>query len=210
MQYQRTGILTSLLVHTALFALVFGVSRLLTSPSGPFVLDIGILTSSTVAPSKAALKKNVHRKPEAPPEKSTIKQQEAPSETAVAEKAVARQEQTASETSANSATTENEPGSGDKGSDTIGPVFDADYLHNPKPAYPPIARRLKLEGTVIVQVLVSAAGKPAIVRLGKSSGSSVLDQAALTAVQSWSFIPARQGGEPVPAWVDIPIRFHLV
>jgi len=91
----------------------------------------------------------------------------------------------------------------------VGPIFDADYLRNPAPPYPLIARHLKLQGTVVVRVLVSQEGEPDVVRLEKSSGSSVLDQTALNAVKRWSFIPARQGDTPIPAWVDVPILFRL-
>ena len=91
----------------------------------------------------------------------------------------------------------------------IGPVFDADYLNNPVPPYPAAARKLKLQGTVIVRVLVSPQGKPEIIQLAESSGISVLDGAALKAVKDWSFVPAREGENPVAAWVDVPIRFRL-
>lgn len=91
----------------------------------------------------------------------------------------------------------------------IGPIFDADYLRNPAPPYPSVARQLKLQGTVIVRVLVSPEGRPEAVRLEKSSSSSVLDQTALNAVQRWTFVPARQGDTPIPAWVDVPILFRL-
>jgi protein TonB len=89
------------------------------------------------------------------------------------------------------------------------PQYDAAYLHNPPPAYPPLAKRLNMEGSVIVRVLVDTAGRPAQVELERSSGASILDQAALKAVRQWSFVPARQGGEAVAAWVNVPIRFHL-
>jgi protein TonB len=198
------------LIHAALFALLLGAGRLLPASSGPIAFDISILANATGSQRNEVRKKTEHRHPTTPSEKPAVKQQEASSETAVAEKAVAKQEQATPETTATNATKESELGSDTKGADVVGPVFNADYLHNPKPVYPPIARRMKLEGTVIVHVLVSVAGKPDIVRLGKSSGAALLDQAALAVVQGWSFIPARQGNKAIPAWVDIPIRFHLV
>lgn len=94
-------------------------------------------------------------------------------------------------------------------SDVVGPFFDADYLNNPAPRYPPIARKLNLQGTVVVRVLVDPEGKPAVVRLEKSAGSSVLDQTALNTVQGWLFVPARQGDQPKSAWVDVPILFRI-
>jgi protein TonB len=47
------------------------------------------------------------------------------------------------------------------------------------------------------------------VRLHTSSGSSLLDDAAIAAVNKWRFVPARQGGNPVAAWVQVPVAFKL-
>ena len=91
----------------------------------------------------------------------------------------------------------------------VAPIFEADYLNNPKPIYPPAARRLRLQGIVIVRVTVTSEGKPTEVRVATSSGVPILDQAALAAVQTWSFVPARRGTDAVYADVDVPIRFSL-
>ncbi len=91
----------------------------------------------------------------------------------------------------------------------VAPLFDAAYLNNPAPPYPRSARKLGLEGTVILRVLVSPDGKPAQVRVETSSGTQTLDEAALNAVRKWSFVPARQGERSVTASVDVPIRFNL-
>jgi hypothetical protein len=37
----------------------------------------------------------------------------------------------------------------------------------------------------------------------------ILDQSALLTIRQWRFIPARKGGEAIPFWVNIPIKFHL-
>ncbi len=91
----------------------------------------------------------------------------------------------------------------------IPPNFNADYLMNPAPSYPPIARRMGEQGRVILRVLVAADGMPERVELRKSSGSSRLDESALTTVRTWKFLPARQGDRPVAAWVLVPISFSL-
>jgi protein TonB len=89
------------------------------------------------------------------------------------------------------------------------PIYEAAYLNNPKPPYPPIAKRLHIQGTVLVRALVNPAGSPENVELARSSGSEVLDEAALKAVMGWKFVPARQGDQTVTATVEIPIHFHL-
>jgi periplasmic protein TonB len=93
--------------------------------------------------------------------------------------------------------------------DVVPPRFDAAYLSNPPPVYPMISRRMHEQGRVLLQVLVSAAGDAAKVELKTSSGSSRLDQAALETVKNWRFIPAKQGQQPVDAWVLVPIAFAL-
>jgi protein TonB len=89
------------------------------------------------------------------------------------------------------------------------PRFDANYLNNPKPAYPLASRRLGEQGRVILRVSVRADGTPAEVTLDRSSGSTRLDQAALEAVRQWRFIPARRGDTAVAESVRVPISFSL-
>lgn len=98
---------------------------------------------------------------------------------------------------------------GSEGDSVIGPSYNAAYLSNPPPNYPAVARRLKLQGTATIRVLVTAEGRPKSVTLETSSGSRILDEAALDAVQHWSFVPARRGRISVSAEVDVPVRFHL-
>jgi protein TonB len=89
------------------------------------------------------------------------------------------------------------------------PDFRAAYLRNPPPGYPAAARRNGEEGTVTLRVLVSVEGAPRDVLLERSSGSGLLDAAALAAVKNWRFAPARRGGEAQEAWVLVPIVFRL-
>ncbi|QTQ36011.1 Periplasmic biopolymer transport protein linking inner and outer membranes [Aromatoleum petrolei] len=87
--------------------------------------------------------------------------------------------------------------------------FDAAYLNNPAPAYPPLSRRMREEGKVMLRVQVTAEGLPAQVDLAESSGFARLDAAAREAVQRWRFVPAKQGAQPVAAAVIVPIVFKL-
>ena len=86
---------------------------------------------------------------------------------------------------------------------------DVAYLHNPKPAYPTMARKLGLEGTVMLRILVNQDGQPEQTRLLGTSGIEVLDSAALDAVKQWRFSPARKGRVAIAHWVDVPITFKL-
>lgn len=87
--------------------------------------------------------------------------------------------------------------------------FDAAYLNNPAPAYPPLARRMREEGRVLLRVRISAEGLPQAVQVNESSGSARLDNAARDAVERWRFAPARQDDKAVEAWVIVPIVFKL-
>lgn len=89
------------------------------------------------------------------------------------------------------------------------PRFDADYLNNPAPAYPPLSRRLHEEGKVVLRVFVEASGAAGTVEIRTSSGFERLDKSAVTAVSRWKFVPAKQGVEAVGAWVLVPIIFSL-
>ncbi|WP_240327690.1 energy transducer TonB [Dechloromonas sp. HYN0024] len=85
--------------------------------------------------------------------------------------------------------------------------FDADYLHNPKPVYPALSRRMNEEGKVLLKVRVSAQGTALDVAISKSSGFPRLDAAAVDAVGRWRFVPARRGDEAVDSSVIVPITF---
>jgi len=98
---------------------------------------------------------------------------------------------------------------GAEASQVIGPSYNAAYLRNPAPPYPAAARWLRLQGTATVRVLVSLDGRPMTLRLEKTSGARILDDAALKAVKHWLFVPARHGSEPVAAEIDVPVRFRL-
>jgi protein TonB len=89
------------------------------------------------------------------------------------------------------------------------PIFSADYLDNPAPAYPTLSRRLGEQGRVLLRVLVSTAGTAEEVQVRNSSGHARLDEAARDTVRRWRFVPAKRGTEPVAAWVLIPISFRL-
>jgi len=89
------------------------------------------------------------------------------------------------------------------------PAFGAAYLRNPPPRYPPDARRSGAEGTAVLRVWVGADGQPTRVEVDRSSGHRALDDAALSAVKNWRFVPAQRGGEAVEGIVTVPLVFRL-
>lgn len=87
--------------------------------------------------------------------------------------------------------------------------FRANYAHNPKPEYPPVAKSRGWTGKVLLRVQVSAEGLSNGVAVEQSSGHEMLDDAAVEAVKQWRFIPAKRGETPVASSVIVPIIFTL-
>jgi protein TonB len=77
------------------------------------------------------------------------------------------------------------------------------------PAYPSSARRLGIQGTAILHVLVAESGRVADVIVKQSAGHPDLDRAATDAVRRWRFEPGRRGAEPVEMWVQLPFEFRF-
>ena len=83
-------------------------------------------------------------------------------------------------------------------------------LHNHGLAHGNLSKREREQGTVMLRVLVSAAGRADQVLIERSSGHRRLDDAAQDVVQKrWRFAPARKGEETISAWVLVPIQFEL-
>jgi len=82
------------------------------------------------------------------------------------------------------------------------------FVHHAYPIYPPSMKRQNKEGVVMIEALVDATGKVRKVDVLESAGE-LFDQAAITAIQNSTFIPANTNGKPVPVLLRIPIRFRL-
>lgn len=96
-------------------------------------------------------------------------------------------------------------GEGSGGGETTG----IQILSAPAPAYPESARRAGISGTTVVGMTVSTDGSVSSAWVESSSGNSTLDSAAVSAVYSWRFVPAKQNGTPVTANSRVPITFNL-
>lgn len=86
---------------------------------------------------------------------------------------------------------------------------DANYLNNPKPAYPRIARQRHWEGRLVLRVYVTADGRCGDLSVYRSSGHESLDESALAAVRQWRFMPGKHGDAAIASWVNVPIEFTL-
>lgn len=72
-----------------------------------------------------------------------------------------------------------------------------------------MARERRWQGEVLLRARILADGSAGEVRLERSSGHEMLDEAALEAVQRWRFEPAKEADAPVDSWAIIPIEFKL-
>ena len=76
--------------------------------------------------------------------------------------------------------------------------------------FPPQALRQRMQGSVLLRVLVDETGKPVNVVIEKSSGYTLLDRSAREQVlASWLFQPALVDGHAVRAWARVPVTFDL-
>jgi protein TonB len=91
----------------------------------------------------------------------------------------------------------------------VPPRAEAGQRANPAPPYPTLSRRLREQGTVILDILIRADGKVGEIKLKTSSGFKRLDEAAITAVKRWRYDPATQGGKAIDYWYELPLEFNL-
>jgi protein TonB len=85
-----------------------------------------------------------------------------------------------------------------------------EYARAPAPAYPRAALRARIEGTVLLEVLVDVDGRPLRVDVREGSGDRRLDAAAREQVLAhWRFRPAIRDGRAVQAIGLVPINFRL-
>jgi protein TonB len=85
------------------------------------------------------------------------------------------------------------------------PAMPDDRFRNRPPPYPLEAAMRRETGSVVVLIHVSAYGLATGAEVVESSGSPLLDAAAVGAVRRWHFHPAMKDGLAVP--FDMPFRF---
>jgi periplasmic protein TonB len=84
----------------------------------------------------------------------------------------------------------------------------SDVVASPiKPSYPLLARQMKVQGSVILQALISKDG--VIQNLRVVSGPHILASAAQDAVRQWHFKPHLEGSEAVETQAKITVNFTI-
>jgi len=75
------------------------------------------------------------------------------------------------------------------------------------PTYPPLARQARIQGTVMLRVLITKAGDIQNVRL--VSGHPMLAPAAIEAVKQWRYQPYMVNGNPADVETSVQVVFKL-
>lgn len=79
----------------------------------------------------------------------------------------------------------------------------------PYPLYTDEARKVKVQGTVTLRVLVGTDGRAAQIHVSRGVGYG-LDERAVETVRGWKFLPARDAARRVvPVWITIETVFRL-
>jgi TonB family protein len=85
-------------------------------------------------------------------------------------------------------------------------VMDRLLIRKVDPVYPEAARRVNLQGVVILDAVVAADGS--VVNLHPVSGNDTLVASAMDAARWWRFRPYRVHGEAAPVETTLSIEFH--
>jgi protein TonB len=75
--------------------------------------------------------------------------------------------------------------------------------------YPEIARKAGVEGRVLVWAQIDVDGSVVRTKIVKSLGPNGCDEAAVNAIKSVSWKPAKQRDRPVKVWIAVPVDFKL-
>lgn len=88
-------------------------------------------------------------------------------------------------------------------------ISGVEYIQPPQPEYPPLSRRMREEGKVLLRILVDEKGHPERVEIHTPSGFARLDEAARQAAKRALFKPHLENGRPVPVFALVPVNFSL-
>ncbi len=80
-------------------------------------------------------------------------------------------------------------------------------ISSPAPTYPQAAMMQHIQGDVVVDALIDGTGHVSVAKV--ISGNPLLQQAALAAVRTWKYQPARLDGDPRAAHIQVKITFRL-
>jgi len=86
-------------------------------------------------------------------------------------------------------------------------VTEGNLIRKVQPTYPPLAKTARIQGSVILNAVISKGGN--IENLRVMSGHPMLVQSALDAVKQWKYRPYILNGEPVEVETTVTVNFNL-
>jgi len=89
-----------------------------------------------------------------------------------------------------------------------GGVSRPEIIDRVQPQYTEVARKARLQGTVIVEAIIDEQGRVQNVKVLKGLPMG-LDKAAVEAVQKWRFKPAMFQGKPVKVYYSLTVNFQV-
>src|SRR5262249_1994716 len=98
--------------------------------------------------------------------------------------------------------------SGQKAVKTSQKIVPAEIISKPTPAYTDDARRARIEGEVLLEVVLEASGHIRVLRVVRGLGHG-LDESAIQAAEKISFKPAMRDGQPADSTAVLHIIFQL-
>ena len=81
-------------------------------------------------------------------------------------------------------------------------------IHAPQPHYTEIARKARIQGTVIVQAVIDRQGEVTNVKVLKGLPMG-LSESAVEAIKTWKFKAATLNGKPVDVYYNLTVTFTL-
>lgn len=85
---------------------------------------------------------------------------------------------------------------------------EVEILSKARPVYTEEARRLKIEGDVVLRVTFEASGRLTVLGVLEGLGHG-LDESAIAAAKKIEFTPARREGQPVDHTATLRVVFRL-
>jgi TonB family protein len=89
----------------------------------------------------------------------------------------------------------------------VGSPLTLNVTHYVAPISPPRAARAREHGSIAMALLVNAQGNVDQVKILRSTGSSRLDKAAVSAVRQWKFAADKSAARSEPVWGQVSLRF---
>jgi TonB family protein len=86
----------------------------------------------------------------------------------------------------------------------IKPPVRTEYV---APVYPPIAQQAKIQGTVVLEIVIGPTG--AVTEARSLRQNPLLDAAAVDAVRKWKYTPTLLNGAAVPVIMTVTLNFDL-